>query len=732
MPHAHQGAFQKLCSQIADLSHQTAAIVLGSFQDMALDCLHLIIGPSVKPTSANFENTPGGLDPAAACAKIMYAFSVLVSQPSIKCTFLSLLDVNTADIESLKVSSDSKSRYGAVADPSRAPRFLAILMHVFEESTDNSLTLQLQECIAQIFQSLLDSDINLCGPYSALNVLLANTIPSPKYLRDIAEALISHIGNGDHSMGSVSTALRALTLFSEFDYTMFHLKSAFNQAMKNATDVDGADGSDLFNLFARLATSFSKDDEYLALLHCSIDFINVMITVEAPEEEMNAENGAGGPGRCKEQRRYVFSPDHMKKLLKWEGDRESQHPLGDLEKLLHDYAAEEEEEGEETLQSLHETLVNILGLIFGDGAPAPGRRTTTNMVEVDLKEKPRTLEAKFTTRYMYDVTMDEDERMKGEFWDEIANIYNPQDDDLVKVDLISMAQRYTPGFDIQDALDKSNPDLPEDFKVPRKKPKRPGRDTINISRGGAKGKKFVAPMRGGRGGCPARSGGPGRQDPFRSRPPNTSRPPSMHVDDFLQMELDKIEKYEREKKEQEKLNLANAERTPPPERSPSLGAASTAASDGGASGLAANLVAQERSSASPARGVRDRESSAGRGGSLERGRSGGPSSSNMSQPPMPRGGGGGGSRGGGMGFRGGSGMDMRGRYGNNRGGSNRDGFRGGSRDHQGFSRGDSPPRGRGFMNDRGGRGGFHMRGGRGNGRGGRDFDNRNHSRSFTR
>ena len=81
------------------------------------------------------------------------------------------------------------------------------------------------------------------------------------------------------------------------------------------------------------------------------------------------------------------------------------------------------------------------------------------------QEKPRTLEAKFTTRYMYEVTMDEDERMKSEYWDEIANIYNPQDDDLVKVDLIAMAGKYAVGFDLQDALDKSNPDLPEDFKV---------------------------------------------------------------------------------------------------------------------------------------------------------------------------------------------------------------------------------------------------------------------------
>ena len=45
----------------------------------------------------------------------------------------------------------------------------------------------------------------------------------------------------------------------------------------------------------------------------------------------------------------------------------------------------------------------------------------------------------------------------------------------------------------------------------------------------------VAPMRGrgfGRGGM-----NNNRNDPFRSRPPNTSRPPSMHVDDFIKMEF---------------------------------------------------------------------------------------------------------------------------------------------------------------------------------------------------
>jgi hypothetical protein len=29
----------------------------------------------------------------------------------------------------------------------------------------------------------------------------------------------------------------------------------------------------------------------------------------------------------------------------------------------------------------------------------------------------------------------------------------------------------------------------------------------------------------------------GRGDMFRSRPPNTSRPPSMHVDDYVKMEM---------------------------------------------------------------------------------------------------------------------------------------------------------------------------------------------------
>ncbi len=49
-----------------------------------------------------------------------------------------------------------------------------------------------------------------------------------------------------------------------------------------------------------------------------------------------------------------------------------------------------------------------------------------------------------------------------------------------------------------------------------------------------KAKSYVAPMRGrGFGRGPA---GGARNDPFRSRAPNTSRPPSLHVDDFVALE----------------------------------------------------------------------------------------------------------------------------------------------------------------------------------------------------
>ena len=45
---------------------------------------------------------------------------------------------------------------------------------------------------------------------------------------------------------------------------------------------------------------------------------------------------------------------------------------------------------------------------------------------------------------------------------------------------------------------------------------------------------FVAPMRGRGFG---RGTGTNRGDMFRSRQPNTSRPPSMHVDDYIKMEM---------------------------------------------------------------------------------------------------------------------------------------------------------------------------------------------------
>jgi hypothetical protein len=61
----------------------------------------------------------------------------------------------------------------------------------------------------------------------------------------------------------------------------------------------------------------------------------------------------------------------------------------------------------------------------------------------------------------------------------------------------------------------------------------PGRAILSTARDIKTSKPYVAPMRGrgfGRGGINSRN------DPFRSRAPNTSRPPSLHVDDFVAME----------------------------------------------------------------------------------------------------------------------------------------------------------------------------------------------------
>jgi hypothetical protein len=222
----------------------------------------------------------------------------------------------------------------------------------------------------------------------------------------------------------------------------------------------------------------------------------------------------------------------VRDMLSWSTRKDMvlAHPLNDLDVLLCEYAKDEE-----TLKAVYQSVNAVVGILRSD----EDLTSRPEVVEPILPE-PMSLTAQFNMRSVYLLTNDEDDRLSNIYWlstpmgDESDH---EQDMAKIKCDFVEMASVYCPGFDFRAELEKGS--ISSDTSLIPKRKRRIGAarhstDTINTSKMRGANGGFVAPMRG-------RGFGRGmnnnRGDMFRSRPPNTSRPPSMHVDDYIKMEM---------------------------------------------------------------------------------------------------------------------------------------------------------------------------------------------------
>jgi len=101
--------------------------------------------------------------------------------------------------------------------------------------------------------------------------------------------------------------------------------------------------------------------------------------------------------------------------------------------------------------------------------------------------------------------------------------------DKIEINFDELLKKYCPKFDLDGELKKTFGSSDD------KKTVKSNNEVINTRTG----LKYKAPMRGGHCNGSRNNLGallPNRQDPFRSRQPNTSRPPSVHVDDFYRVQ----------------------------------------------------------------------------------------------------------------------------------------------------------------------------------------------------
>ncbi|GCC25726.1 hypothetical protein chiPu_0004137 [Chiloscyllium punctatum] len=233
-------------------------------------------------------------------------------------------------------------------------------------------------------------------------------------------------------------------------------------------------------------------------------------------------------------RSSALSGAEVKQLLKWKESADD-HLLFELDKVVTELCKEDD-----SFDSLLENVVGLRQMLESTTDVLP---VTTQDVEPVLPVS-ESLPVQFNNRTAYVLADVLDDQLKTLWLSPFQIEEIDTDIDMVKVDLIDLAEKYCCDMDLKAELERSflsEPSSPvvakvaKGFKLGKHK-----HETFITSSGKseyiepAKRAHIVPPPRGrGRGGFGSNCR---PHDIFRQRKQNTSRPPSMHVDDFVAAE----------------------------------------------------------------------------------------------------------------------------------------------------------------------------------------------------
>ncbi|XP_077577132.1 protein virilizer homolog [Stigmatopora nigra] len=484
---------RRVCLQLADLSSPTATLIMKTLLELLMEEL---------------QPVEGKVPCWAQVLRLLSLTDALASQRACKCAMLHLLS-------------------GSVSGEEHLVELFPMLLPLLVPPA-NSL-LQQQQCselMGTIIQSLCDQDISLVlsqGAESCVSEVeqLANALPGREMMLSISNSLIEVLGHQDSSAPLLLTCIRTLTFLTEHDYGVYHLKVALKK--NNAS---------LFSLLKRLSIPFNKDSA--DLLSPLLDFLRqIMNTEPAGHEEGQVpvtESSFVPPQR-------LLSGSEMKALLQW--DKSDSHPLSTFETQIKKLCKEDD-----SLETLLES-VTVLQQTVEAASDEP------SAVEVEpTLPPPETLAIQFNHRTVFMLSEALDEQIKALWFSPFQTDDIETELDMVKVDLVGLAQECCPELDLKSELERSflsEPTSPGHAKA--QKGFRLGRhkhETFITSSGKSdyvepakRAHIMAAPRgRGGRGGLGQNFCRP--HDIFRQRKQNTSRPPSMHVDDFVAAEFKDI------------------------------------------------------------------------------------------------------------------------------------------------------------------------------------------------
>ncbi|XP_070691346.1 protein virilizer homolog isoform X3 [Pempheris klunzingeri] len=483
---------RRMCVQLADLSSPTATLIMKTVLELLLEELQPAEGKGVC---------------WGQVLRLLSLMDALVSQKACKSATLHLLS-------------------GSVSGDEQLADLFPMLLSLCVPPTDHSL--QQQQCseiVGTILQSLCDQDISMVVPPPGESCVseaeqLANALPGREMLTLVCNALLEILGTSESSVPLLLTCIRTLTFLTEHEYGLYYLKIALK---KHSAGV--------CSLLKRLVFGFNKDS--VDVLSALLDFLRQILNTET----MCVEESQGPGEESAFPAPRLLTGSEMKVLLQWE--ESETHPLPTLEKQITKLCKEDE--------SLETMLDNVIALrqtleAATDTLPAADTEPALPV--------PETLGAQFNHRTVFILSEALDEQLKTLWFSPFQTDDIEADLDMVKVDLVGLAQECCPELDLKAELERSflsEPSSPGHTKTP--KGFRLGKhkhETFITSSGKSdyvepakRAHIMAAPRgRGGRGGFGQNVCRP--HDIFRQRKQNTSRPPSMHVDDFVAAEFKDI------------------------------------------------------------------------------------------------------------------------------------------------------------------------------------------------
>ncbi|XP_065669251.1 protein virilizer homolog isoform X3 [Hydra vulgaris] len=484
---------------------------------------------------------------------IYNAFSILsylVTQPGGKAAFLNLLST----------TQDSVTEF---------PDFITKLINVADKECDFNY---LGNSLLPLFQSICDHEICL-DDFDGIITMghLSNNMPDEANTKAIVELLFATLNDDKYPIPIVMRSLNILDSLTDHDYGMNIIN---NYLIKK--------GDCLNTFLSRLISEAKNKSEGLVIYNAVssfFDFLNLINTngpedylkpdgeeiktekVETVENPENAEYKKDSIlKRC-----IIVSACLLKKIFRLDDKNASEHPMTKLEKII-----EEESKDDEDLILLSETITTFRMILIAAG-------------EQDQKDEyksyqlctPDSLQMQFSNRMksLLMNSIDDDRATANDWFDEPApdDVDSDTENDLVKIDMLSIATKFLPTFNFKEEVEKGFVDTTEAKRSKRSKrdgffragqpiddakrlrldvsalssPNTANRGNDRLRGRGGRG-SFGRAGYNNRGGFQRGTRGFGRGrgrgrgvsdiDSFRLRRQNTSRPPSMHVDDFMNME----------------------------------------------------------------------------------------------------------------------------------------------------------------------------------------------------